>query len=192
MLASEKLIDVVLTRRSTRLTNMNPDKDLTDYQVSTILEAAVRVPDYGKNWPWRFIVFRGDRRQAFTNVLREAYTTLFPNEDEVLANQCIKCFERAPVVIVVASKFKPQHPKVTVFEQTLSIGAACQNMLTAAHFLGLGGQWLTGWVTKSEIVSKELGIEEYDKIAGCLYFGHMTQKTEERPRPKIADVTRRY
>ena len=54
-------------------------------------------------------------------------------------------FLRAPTVLAVVST-AAEHPKIPVWEQQLSAGAVCMNILYAATALGLGCQWNTDWV----------------------------------------------
>ena len=61
-------LDLLKTRRSVKaamLTAPGP----TAADLDNILTCASRVPDHKKLVPWRFIVFEGDARQAFGDVL---------------------------------------------------------------------------------------------------------------------------
>ena len=67
-------------------------------------------------------------------------------------------FLRAPVVIGVISAAREQH-KIPVWEQELSAGAVCQNILIAAHALGFVGNWLTEWYAYHPVVKERLGLK---------------------------------
>src|SRR5579862_7016023 len=72
-------IDLLLTRRSgsaKAMTGPGPDAD----DLRAILTAAARVPDHGKLFPWRFILFEGEARARFGEVLAE---TLKATETDV-------------------------------------------------------------------------------------------------------------
>src|SRR5689334_20585749 len=61
-------LDVLLSRRSGKardLTGPGP----TQEQLADILAAGARVPDHGKLFPWRFILFEGRARERFAEVL---------------------------------------------------------------------------------------------------------------------------
>jgi len=67
-------MDLLLSRRSgsaKAMTGPGPSQS----QLGAILTAAARVPDHGKLFPWRFIVFEGDARarvgELFAATLRE-------------------------------------------------------------------------------------------------------------------------
>ncbi len=67
-------------------------------------------------------------------------------------------FLRAPLVIGVISAAREQH-KIPVWEQELSAGAVCQNILIAAAALGFVGNWLTEWYAYHPAVKAEDGAE---------------------------------
>ena len=58
-------------------------------------------------------------------------------------------FLRAPLVIAVISRVV-KNPGAPEWEQVLSAGAACQNLLVAATALGYGAQWITEWYGYSQ------------------------------------------
>ncbi|WP_227650682.1 nitroreductase family protein, partial [Klebsiella pneumoniae] len=71
---------------------------------------------------------------------------------------------QAPALVVVLSA--PVVPnKIPVWEQQLSAGAACMNLLHAAHAMGFAGGWLTGWAAYSDAVRDLFG-EAPQTIAG--------------------------
>lgn len=184
-------IEVLLSRRSVKADDMS-GPDITPEQLDMILRAGHRVPDHGKIGPWRFVVFQGDGRSRFGHILKTAYLADHPEAtDEDLIREATR-FERAPVVVAVISSPKADHPKVPVFEQLLSVGAACQNMLVAAQAQGLAGQWLTEWPAESEHVREALDLEMDDLVAGFLYFGHAEHTPDDRARPDFNSVVRWY
>jgi nitroreductase len=47
--------------------------------------------------------------------------------------------------------------RIPAWEQDLSAGAVCMNLLHAAHTLGFAGTWLTGWAAYSAGGHRVLG-----------------------------------
>lgn len=181
-----KLIDYLNIRRSTpalQLTEPGPDTA----QLEDILRLTVRVPDHGKIAPWRFIVYRGDERkrlgEAGLQRALEKTLGLGPDQQDVERTR----FTRAPVVIAVVSTAAP-HVKIPEWEQVMSAGAVCLNLLMAANAHGFAANWLTEWVAYDEAFSPELGIGPGEKVAGFIYIGSTTFPAVERPRPDLADV----
>lgn len=142
----------------------------TGAQWTALLRAAGRAPDHGRLRPWRFLVIRGEARQRFGEVLAEALRASAPGAaPEALARERRKPL-RAPAILVVAAEPKP-HPKVPEIEQILAAGAAAQNILLAAHALGLGAIWRTGAPAYDPRVVASLGLPPQAKIVAFIYLG---------------------
>ena len=77
---------------------------------------------------------------------------------------------RAPLIIAVIAKVT-DHLKVPAIEQILSAGAAAQNILIAAHAMGLAGVWRTGAPCFDPYVREKLGATGADEIVAFLYLG---------------------
>ncbi len=183
------ILEFLQTRRSSsigKFTADGPNKD----QIKTILEAATRVPDHNKLSPWWFVVFEGDARKKFGEVLKHAYT----HEDKDAAPAKLELeaerFTRAPVVIAVISRIK--EGKAPQWEQVLSAGAVAYNLCLAANALGFGTNWVTEWTAYNAEVQRELGLDDRDHIAGFIYMGTETEKQEERERPALADLVNHW
>ena len=185
-----RLAALLTTRRSVVARDMIPEgPDAADLDI--ILTAGLRVPDHGKLGPWRFIVFEGEARAAFGAVLEQAYLQSgMPDEDERREFERTR-FLRAGTVVAVVSVVTPGI-KIPEWEQVLSAGAACQNMLNAATALGHAAQWLTEWYAYDGYVRAALELEENEKIAGFLYFGAAAGVPKERVRPTPEERVSRW
>ena len=93
---------------------------------------------------------------------------------------------QAPTLIVALSS-PVEGSKIPLWEQQLTVGAACMNLLTAAHALGFVGGWLTGWPAYSDAVRDAFGTPS-ERIAGFLFIGTPARALEERPRPDFDSV----
>ncbi len=135
-----------------------------------ILDAGLRAADHGRLRPWKFLVMRGDARLRFGDVLAKALRKREPAATESMLKAERQKPLRAPLLVVVAAATK-ENPKIPAIEQVISAGAAAQNMLVAAHALGLGGFWRTGAPAYDPHVKQALGLKPDDTIAGLLYLG---------------------
>ena len=182
-------ITLLETRRSAMLRDMGePGPDAA--QLQTLLRIGARVPDHGKLVPWRFIVIQGAAREKLGGVLARASADNAPGQDGHRAAG-VNRFERVPVVVTVVSKVV-DHIKVPHWEQILSAGAVCQNMLVAAAALGFSGQWITDWPAYDPAVLAALGLGEGERVAGFICLGTVDQKPGERPRPDLADIVTQW
>ncbi len=158
----------------------------TPEELQRILAIATRTPDHGKLAPWRFVHVAQDQRAAFAALLDAAYRIDRPEPGrlEVEANE--RFARQAPELVVALSRPTPDH-KIPVWEQELSCGAACMNLLIAAHAMGYAAGWVTGWAAYSDAVRDALGAPG-ERIAGFIFIGTPGAELEERPRPDPASV----
>lgn len=179
---------LMATRRSGKPRDLG-EPGPTPEQLDRILAAATRVPDHGKLAPWRFVVIPSDKRDAFAALLERAYRAENPNPGKVELEAVRQFAHQAPALVVAFSA--PAHAShIPIWEQQLSTGAACMNLLVATHAEGLAGGWLTGWAAYSEAVRDGLGGGSGERIAGFLFLGTPMRDLEERPRPEPNSVVR--
>lgn len=179
---SPETLALLKRRRSTPAIGLHaPGPDAG--QIDELIGIAARVPDHGKLAPWRFVIFENEARTSFGNVLAKVFSAknaeATPEQIEFERAR----FERAPLVIAVISTVLEKHP-IPVWEQELSSGAACQNMLIAASAMGFGAQWLTEWYAFDPDVKDMLGLRSGERIAGFIYVGTAHDEPVERKRPR--------
>lgn len=113
-------LDAIMTRRSIRQFSEEP---VTAEEIDVLLRAAMAAPSASNERPWRFVVVR--ERETLD---RLAKATL---HSKPLAN--------APLGIVVCvDKRGAKYPGFPIID----CAAAIQNLLLAAHSIGLGGVWI--------------------------------------------------
>ncbi len=182
-------ISLLLSRRSGKPRDMiAPGPDAA--QLETILTAASRVPDHGKLAPWRFVTVAADQRDALADLLVSAYQAEKPGAGKLELDAMVQFAHQAPSLVVVLSS-PVAGSKIPLWEQELSTGAACMQLLNAAHALGFVGGWLTGWPTYSARVRDAFGTGD-ERIAGFVFLGSPSKALEERPRPNLSDVVRAW
>ena len=164
-------LDLLFRRRSIgRLTEPAPSDD----QLTEMLRAAAAAPDHGELRPWRFILLRGEGKEAFGSVLAEAYLRRVQAaggepQPAKLAKERTK-LGRAPVVVVVGC-VHVHDDKIPWEDQLGAAHAATQNLLLAATALGYGSMWRTGDPVSDVHVKRALGLTEHDAVVGFVYLG---------------------
>lgn len=182
-------LSLLRTRRSGKPRDMvapGPDDD----QLAEMVAIAARTPDHGKLAPWRFVIVPDDQRPALALRLVEILRAEKPDataRDEEAAAQFAT---QAPALVVVLSAPVPGH-KIPLWEQELSAGAACMNLLHAAHAMGFVGGWLTGWPAYSDAVRDLFGAAPM-RIAGFVFLGSPARPLEERPRGDLCQIVARW
>ncbi len=112
-------LEAIKTRRSIRKYKSDP---LSKEQVETLLRAAMQAPSAGNGQPWEFILIESqENREAIANMHPYAHMA-----------------KEAPLYILVcADVTKSRYPDF--WQQDCA--AAIQNILLAAHSMGLGTVW---------------------------------------------------
>jgi len=183
---NDTLIDFLKTRRSTpvlQLAAPGPERG----EIEEMLTIASRVPDHGKLAPWRFIVFAGAAREEAGEKLAEIMKADDPEASAERLKLERERLTRAPLVIAVVSR-AAVHPKIPEWEQVMSAGAVCYNLVVAANAFGYGATWLTEWYAFDERAKPALGLEADEKIAGFIHIGTRTEAPFERVRPALEDI----
>ena len=183
---NEAVVEFLKTRRSTpvlQLAEPGPSRA----ELEEILTIAARVPDHGKLAPWRFIVYAGTARAEVGEALAEITLA----DDATAASERLKLererLTRAPLVVGVISR-AAVHPKIPEWEQVMSAGAACYNLVAAANAFGYGATWLSEWYAFDERAFPALGVEAGERLAGFVHIGTRREAPFERVRPALADV----
>jgi len=156
--------------------------------IEKLLNAAVQAPNHYQVRPWRFVVLTGSGRNKLGEVMAQSMKAKFPQLTEEALNKERGKPLRSPVLIAVGVD-KPTESKVLEIENICATAAACENILLAAHALGLAAQWRTGDAARDPMVKKLLGFSEDQHIISFLYIGYSDVVPEAAPRPGFEDRT---
>lgn len=132
------VLEAIRDRRSIRKFT---DEPVPRERLETVIRAAIWSPSGKNNQPWRFLVVTGDdpRREALAECTH--YAAIVRN---------------APALIAV---FLDRSSMYNEMKDHQAAGAAIQNMLLAAHSLGLGAVWLGEIVNRSDKVMQALELD---------------------------------
>ncbi len=183
------LLSHLATRRSGKPRDMVAPGP-SDEELAAIVDLAARTPDHGKLAPWRFVSVAADQREALATVIVSAYRAERPEAGR-LEIEAMEQYARQAPSLVVALFCPRESATIPAWEQELSAGAACMNLLHAVHAHGYVGGWLTGWPAYSEAVRDAFGAFP-ERIAGFLFIGSPSRPLEERPRPAPGGALTRW
>ena len=160
------LLEGIYTRRSIR---SYTDQPLERAQVLEIIKAGTWAPSGLNNQPWRFVIIQnpGVRKELATFT---KYHTLV---------------ERAPACIAVFIDKNVMYHEVKDHQ---AIGACLQNMLLAAHALGLGAVWLGEILKNAEGVRSLLGLSENLELMAVVALGHPASQKHSSQRKEVSEV----
>ena len=156
--------------------------------IEKLLSAAVQAPNHYKVRPWRFVVLSGEGRNKLGDVMAASQADRKPDLPQEAFDKTRAMPLRAPVVIAVGVD-KPADEKVIEIENISAASAACQNILLAAHGLGLGAIWRTGEWARDTKVKEFLGFAPDQHIVGFIYVGIPEFTPDPHQRPSFEDRT---
>jgi nitroreductase len=153
-------------------------------ELMDLLRLAARVPDHGKLFPWRFILLRGAAKAELA--ARYAQLAKERPEPDKAANVLFK-LKTPPLAVVVVSRVS--EGPIPAWEQLLSAGACCQNLVIAATAMGYGANWITDWYSYDPRATALLGLDKGEQVAGVVLLGTPTEAPLERVRPDVEEIT---
>lgn len=185
--SAHAVLGAIRNRRSIgKMTDRAPDRD----EICQLLEAGTWAPNHHLTEPWRFFVLEGDARAELGQVMGRvaAKRETDPVRREAVASKAVAKPMRAPCVIAIAVEPAPDET-VPEIEEIAAGCAAAQNMLLAAHALGLAAIWRSGWVTFEPEIREHFKLSPRARMLGFIYVGYPAMSAPDRQRRSIDDVT---
>ena len=189
MVNKENVVAEFLSKRRSvtvaKLADPGPSPDILE----SIIEIGLRVPDHGVCGPWRVQVIRKDGQSLLGDFYADIFTKENPNATDSQIDYWRSRPQTAPILLVVSCY--PQEErfhKAPLWEQTLSGGAVCQNILNGVHAYGFSGQWITEWPAYNAEVKKFLGHNPGIDFYGFIFIGTALEYPSERRRVNANEV----
>jgi len=179
------ILEAIHTRQS--IPKVRPDP-VPQHLVERLLSAAVQAPNHHRVRPWRFVVLSGKARNRLGEVMAASLSKKAPDTPEGVLDVERSRPLRAPLLIVIGVD-KPREAKVIEVENICAAAAATQNLLLAAHGLGLAGMWRTGPAAYDPDIKAFLGFEPDQYLIGFLYIGYPEVERVFVERPSFEDRT---
>ncbi len=153
--------EAIVTRKCVRAYT---GQHVTDQQVEQILTAGIRAPSGMANEPWRFSIIRDP--QVKGKIAELSKHTQILNDADVLI--CL---------------FMDTSVGYHTIKDANTIGACTENMLLAAHALGLGAVWIAEILKNKEQVTAlcEVDGSRYD-LSVVIPVGYSAESPEPRAR----------
>lgn len=196
-------IELARSRRSIRKFD---DRDISVEQIQELIHCAVAAPSGCNSQCWKFVAVK-DR--TMINCMKDAVATKVEEllkagnielSEAYLASKrkMVGFFAAAPVVVAVfmthleyydaqmISALKAQGfnddeiMKLFVHPDLLSIGAAVQNILLAAHEKGFGACWMNEPAVAGNEIRKLLGEPESSKFISLIPIGYPSYKPRDK------------
>jgi nitroreductase len=136
--------------------------------------------------PWRFVLVPDDKRvrlaDVFAQALIERDATATPEQIEKAREKAF----RAPFLALVIARLGAGEPDIDPLERMVSVGAAVQNMLLAAHSMGFGSSLTGGQALRSNALRQLLALMDGEQVVCCINVGTVIKRKPMRLRPDRA------
>ncbi len=163
---SNPVLDAIYSRRSVR---HFADRPVEREKILEVIRAGTWAPSGLNNQPWRFaIVTEPGLKRRFQGLTRYA---------EVIAG--------AKVLVPVFVDRDAMYHEVKDYQ---AIGACMENMLLAAHSLGLGAVWLGEILKSARDVRELLGLPENLELMAVLAMGYPAHRRQASSRKALEEV----
>jgi nitroreductase len=161
-------LEAILTRHSIPKVKLDPVSRQT---IEKLLQAAVQAPNHYRVRPWRFVVLTGKSREALGEIFAQSLKKQNPQVPQAGLDVERAKPLRAPLLMAVGVD-KPADERVLEIENICAAAAAVENLLLAAHALGLGAMWRTGPAARDPQVKQFLGLSIEQELIGFIYIGY--------------------
>jgi nitroreductase len=174
-------LEAIKTWRSTRKFQ---DRPVEEEKLEEILDAVRRAPSWANTQCWKLVVVEDEDMKRKLSEL--AFVESFFAPLGYKSNPAQKGIVQAPVVIVLCAdparsgKLWDQHYYMT------DAGIASQNLMLAAHSLGLGTVFVG--VFEEEKIKSLLDIPGEIRIVGLFPVGYPLEPGETRPRKSLREI----
>lgn len=184
--------------RSRRSIRKYRNVDISRADIEQIIEAGGLAPSGKNKQPWKFLIYGGEKKkelllQMEKGIQRETEgNSLLPESAYGLpdAKNTLGIMQAAPILIMVLNpEGKSPFEALTADERfteivdTLSIGAAIENMLLQAEELGIGTLWIGNTCFAYSELVDSMGVP--GQLVGAVALGIADEKPLPRPRKQL-------
>ena len=195
------MLDLLTSRQSIRRYRAEP---VAAALIGQLLEAAIRAPSAHNRQPWRFAALGAVSRlrlaTAMADRLRRDRLGDGDTQDAVeadAARSIARITGAGSAILVSLTMADMDHypdPTRNAAELTMavqSVAAACQNMLIAAHALGLGASWMCAPLFCGDTVRGALDLPNEWQPQALITLGWPLATPPKRARRPLSEVSRR-
>ena len=179
-------LEAIFTRQSTPNLLQDP---VPQELIKRLLAAAVQAPNHYLLRPWRFVILQGKTRERLGEVFAQLLRERQPSLPEAAFEKERAKPLRAPVLIAVGVAHS-EDPRSNELENICATAAAVENLLLAAHALGLAAMWRTGKPAFDPRVKEFLGLDPAQPLVGIVYLGYAAAERPPVERASFEDRAR--
>ncbi len=160
------VLEAIYSRRSIR---EYTDEPVEDQQVLEIIRAGMWAPSGLNNQPWRFAIVKEPGLKAKFEPLTK-YSRIIKSAKVLL-----------PVFIDKEAMYHP-------VKDHQAIGACLENMLLAAHSMGLGAVWLGEILKSDREIRNLLALGDHLELMAVIALGHPARRDQKSRRKDMEEL----
>ena len=169
--------------------------------IEDIIYSATLAPSAKNRQPWKFIVYQGEEKSKLVDVMHQGIQSekithkLMPEWAFAIpdAENTVRVMEEAPCLIAVLNTNQKtpfdsieDEKRIVEICDSLSIGAAIENMILTATSYGLGTLWIANTCfSYNELIDF---IETDSQLTGIVAIGFANEAPAKRPRKPLTDI----
>ena len=192
------MIREIENRRSIR--KYKPD-DIERKLIDEIIYSASLAPSAKNRQPWKFIVYQGKEKEKLVDIMRQGINsekvthTLMPEWAFAIpdAENTVRIMQEAPCLIAVlnTNQYTPfasieREKRIVEICDSLSIGAAVENMILTATGYGLGTLWIANTCFAYNELIDFIGTDS--QLTGIVAIGFANEAPAKRPRKPFEEI----
>jgi len=195
------ILKALRARRSIRV--FKPEPVPREF-ITEVLDAARWAPSAHNAQPWRFVVITNDAvKRELAMKMAEAWRHDLSSDGvpeqriKELTEASVRRFTSAPVLVLVCLTMKDMHSypdesrrRAEHVMAVQSVAAAIQNMLLAAHALGLGACWFCAPLFCPDVVKNVLRLPSDLEPQALITLGFPAEEPKPPPRKPLSEVVR--
>lgn len=165
-------LEVILTRKSVRQFD---EREIEEEKINTLLKAAMASPSGVNKQPWKFVVVKTkeNKQKVIDNMPFGKYNS------PIIIIPCVKDLETVPLNHDLAY---------------CDLSSATENILLAAHALGLGAVWCAIYPSKIRIkaIRKALDLPISVSPFSAIYVGYPAKDDKSKVKDKFKESNIQY
>lgn len=158
-------------------------------QIDSLFRAAATAPDHGRLLPWRFVIVPAEQRARLAEAFALALIDRDPGATLLQIEEARLKAWRAPWIALAIARLRDDEGdagSVPAAERLVSLGAALQNLLLAAHSMGFGSGLTSGRAMASARVRGLFGVQPQEQAVCFVNVGTEVARRPVLPRPAPA------
>lgn len=168
-MSKKKILKEIIEGRKSSYPKDFSTKKISKKALKEILNSADFAPNHKKTRPWRFEVFRNERKSELATALAKGFQS---NSNSEFSDKKLKSiqqkFAASDAVVTISANYSGKVPQ---WEELAATAMAVQNMYLTCHVHKVGCYWSSP--KEAESLKEFLQLEHNQMCLGLFYMGKL-------------------